>query len=281
MWEIVRLIRPNQWYKNALVFLALIFALRLNDLNAVTTEVLAFFSLCALSSATYIMNDIVDYRVDRWHPEKRSRPLASGRISFLAALGVVVLLAIMGFGLSLLLPLQFLYAALGMFALSQLYTIWLKREPFADILAVAVNFVLRAVAGAFAIDVRVSPWLIAGVFFLALFLLVGKRKADAHFLGAAATWHRNTLSAYPPEVTNRLMAVTTSSLILSYASYVFFGEHHGLAITLPVALYAIFRYQQLIENSPIGRHPEKVFFDRRMLVAMGLWSVLTLFALYA
>src|SRR5574341_598268 len=165
----VSLIRPKQWYKNLLVFLPLIFSGNIGNTAAIGQAVLAFVSFCALSSATYVINDYADRHKDRLHPEKWNRPIASGTVSGIEALTIVLILTTIGFGIGLLLPVKFIYAALGYFVLSQLYTAWLKHEAFADILTISVNFVIRSVAGAFAISVWVSPWLILGVFFLALF----------------------------------------------------------------------------------------------------------------
>ncbi len=277
----VKLLRPQQWYKNLLVFLAVVFARRLYDLAAIEQAAIAFASFCALSSATYIINDYADRHKDRLNPEKWNRPIASGAVSIPAALSIALLLSVIGFGLALLLPTTFLYMALMYFVLSQLYTVWLKHEAFADILAIATNFVIRAVAGAFAITVPISPWLILGVFFMALFLLLGKRRSEIALLKDKAALHRKTLNAYSLEIVARLSAVATTSLVLSYTLFVFFGQHHLLYITLPVALYAIFRYDGLISSgSKIARHPEYVFMDTRIIISMIIWGMLTVAVLY-
>jgi 4-hydroxybenzoate polyprenyltransferase len=275
------LIRPQQWYKNLLVFLAVVFAHKLLDISALQQATIAFFSFCALSSATYIINDFADRHKDRLNPEKWNRPLAAGTISVITALLIALTLVVVGFGLAFLLPIYFIYMALIYFVLSQLYTAWLKHEAFADILVVSTNFVIRAVSGAFAIDVPISPWLILGVFFLALFLLLGKRRSEIILLKGKAAMHRKTLDAYSPEIIARLSSIATAALVFSYTLFVFFGLHHLLYITLPVALYAIFRYDGLISSgSKIARHPEYVFLDKRILASMLLWGIMTLVILY-
>ena len=277
----LRLLRPQQWYKNLLVFLALLFSGSLLNAGAIGNALLAFASFCALSSATYVINDYADRNKDRLHPEKWNRPIASGAVSALEALIIVLVLVIIGFGIALLLPINFLYAALGYFVLSQLYTAWLKHEAFADILTISVNFVIRAAAGAFAISVWVSPWLILGIFFLALFLMFGKRTSELELLGRKAEFQRKTLGAYTPEVVSRLNTLATTALVISYTLFVFFGEHKWLYINLPPALYTIFRYESLVSSgSKIARHPELVFTDLRMVIAMLAWAVLTLAVLY-
>lgn len=277
----LRLVRPWQWYKNLLVFLALIYSGNLLNVSLWPAALVAFASFCFLSSASYVLNDIADRNRDRLNPENRKRPLASGEISMRAATVLFALLTFAGLGLALFLPSAALFASLGFFVLCQLYTIWLKHEVFADVLVIAINFVLRAVAGAFAIHVRVSPWLIGGVFFLALFLILGKRRSELVLLGKAANNVRSTLLGYTPEIVSRLNSVATTSLVLCYALFVFFGEHQGLFVTLPFALYAIFRYEGLVATgSMIARKPHLVVTDVRMLIAMLLWGILTLFVLY-
>ena len=277
----VKLLRPQQWYKNLLVFLPLLFSGNLLNLTAIGNSLLAFASFCALSSATYVINDYVDRKKDRLHPEKCNRPIASGEIGQISALLTVLLLATIGFGTALLLPTNFLIAALGYFTLSQLYTAWLKHEAFADILTIAVNFVIRAAAGAFAINVWVSPWLILGVFFLALFLVLGKRKSEIMLLQEKANSQRKTLAAYTPEIVSRLSVLTTTALVVCYTLFVFFGEHTLLYINLPIALYAIFRYESFISTgNKIARHPEFIFTDWRMMTAMIIWGMLTIGVLY-
>lgn len=281
IWDYLRLLRPQQWYKNLLIFLPIIFSNNLTNIPAIGQALIAFASFCALSSATYVINDYADKNKDRLHPEKSNRPIASGKIRTIGAILTVLILLTIGFGTALLLPTQFLYAALSYFTLSQIYTAWLKHEAFADILTIAVNFVIRAVAGAYAISVWVSPWLIIGVFFLALFLLLGKRRTEIILLKEKATTQRKTLQAYTPETTARLSTLATTALVISYTLYVFFGQHHKLLITLPIALYTIFRYEHFINTGNIiARQPEKVFKDWRMLTAMTAWFVLTIIVLY-
>jgi len=228
-----------------------------------------------------VINDIADKNKDKLHPEKWHRPIASGEVSMPQGLVITLLLTTAGFGTALLLPTNFLYAALGYFALSQLYTAWLKHEAFADILTIATNIVIRAVAGALAISVWVSPWLVTGVFFLALFLILGKRRSELMLLQNKAHLQRKTLTAYTPEIVSRLSTLATTALVISYALFVFFGEHKWLYITLPIALYAIFRYESLISSgNKIARHPEYIFTDLRMIIAMIIWGALTLVTLY-
>jgi len=279
--DLLRLLRPAQWYKNILVFLALVFSGNLFGLPALLTSTLAFASFCALSSATYIINDYADRHRDRLHPEKRYRPLAAGTVSPRAALFTILFLAGIGLGIAAALPPAFLLCALGYFTLSQLYTLFLKHEAFADIITIAVNFVLRAAAGAFAIATWPSPWLISCTFFLALLLILGKRRAELLLLKTSARAHRPSLRNYTHETTKTLSITATASLIISYTLYVFFGEHPLLFTTLPFALYAIFRFDALVATGHIiSRKPEYLIYDWRMLIAIFAWGIITLITLY-
>lgn len=277
--NLFKLIRPFQWYKNLVVFLALVFSGNIFNIPALTNSIIAFVALCAISSASYILNDIVDKHRDRLNPEKKNRPIASGKISENVALLLVMLLCMTGFGLSLLLPIPFLYTILTFFSLSQIYTVWLKHEAYADVLSISINFVLRAVAGALAINVLVSSWLITGVFFLALYLALSKRRGELNYLKNKN--HRPVLEQYTINTATILSIVTIACLIFSYSLYVFFGSNQGLFLTFPLMLYAIFRYESLVsQHHEIARHPHKVFKDKRLLLTIFLWSITVFFSLY-
>lgn len=277
----VRLLRPRQWYKNLLVFLPIIFAGQLFDQQKLFLTVFGFVALCAVSSANYVINDVVDVKKDRKHPEKRERPIAAGRVSVFVALLISAVLLGAGVGIAFLLDVWFLIFVLFLFGLTQAYSFWLKKEAFADILIIGINFVIRAVSGTFIIDVDISPWLVLCTFFFALFLASGKRYADLAFLGAKARQHKESFRVYTKDVANILMLVATTLLIAMYSAYALLGEHRWLGLTLPFALYAIFRYFSLIyAGSSIARHPELVVKDTRMVVAILLWAVVAFAVIY-
>ena len=286
----LRLLRPQQWYKNLVVLLAYIFTPQINHLAVLNELTLGFISLCLISSTNYIINDIIDLKKDRQNPEKRSRPLASGDVSISEGLITSVLLLVIGLFIANILGNEFLITAIFLFGFTMIYTFILKKEAFADILSISINFVTRAIAGVFAINpnatfsidtLNISPWLILCTFFLALFLAVGKRRGELMHLKSAAASHRSTLQSYTPELTNALLIITTALLLTSYSLYTFLSEHKNLIYTLPFALYAVFRYFSIIySGSAIGRHPEKVFKDVRMIIAMLLWVIAVVLAVY-
>jgi len=175
----------------------------------------------------------------------------------------------------------FLLMLIGMFTLTLIYTFWLKKIIFADILTISTLFVLRAVAGALAIQVKISPWLVLCPFFLALFLAVGKRHADLLFLKEKAESTRKVLQEYSLELTNSLMIIATVLLLVSYSMYSFLSEHDYLLITLPLAIYVVFRFFFLVQSgSEISRHPEKVIRDKGIVFGAFLWGLITAVIIY-
>ncbi len=274
------LFRVQQWYKNLLVFLPLVFAGLLLDPRSIFLTFLGFLALCFMSSTNYILNDILDREKDRIHPEKRFRPIASGDISILSATILAMFLAIISLILAFFLSEIFFLLLLIFFFLTQLYSLYFKEELFADIIFISTNFVLRAMAGSFILDIRLSPWLIICTFFLSLFIVVGKRKADLSLLKAEANKHKKVLQEYE-KITNTLMTISTTTLLLSYSLYSFLSIYPQLVYSIPFALYVILRYFYLIETkSIIARHPEKFYKDVRLLLGICIWTALVLFLMY-
>ncbi len=281
--DVVKLLRPQQWYKNFLVFLPIIFVGQLFDLSALVKTLYGFIVLCGVSSTNYIINDIIDREKDRLHPEKKFRPIASGAVSVQLALFVVAGMLVLSMWLWAATGLgkQFLYAAAFLLLFTQLYSVFLKHQLFLDILSIAINFVVRAIAGAFAIQVKISPWLVLCTFFLSLYLSTGKRHAEVLLLGEKAKQVRETLGYYTKELTTTLLIISTTLLIASYSLYSFLSEHKNLMLTLPFALYVIFLYYNyIITGNKIARHPEHVFLDKKMMLGMVFWGISTILLLY-
>jgi len=268
------LIRVKQWYKNVVVFIPLVFAGKFLDLKALVLTLIGFFALCLVSSSNYIINDLKDIEKDRRHPEKKFRPIASGKVKKWEAIIICSALLAASIFISVKLSISFFLCVVAIFILTQGYTFYLRNEQFLDIIMIAINFVIRAVSGAFIINVRISPWLILCTFFLSLFLSAGKREADIRLLKDKAVFHKRVLKDYNIQITNALMIISTSALILSYALYSFLSIYPMLIYTIPFALYAIFRYLYLVySGSEIGRHPEKAILDKRLLIGSFLWLI--------
>jgi 4-hydroxybenzoate polyprenyltransferase len=284
----VPLLRPQQWVKNFLLFAALIFGHALGVPGAPVRAVAAFFVFCALASATYILNDFMDLERDRVHPVKRTRPLASGSVSPTEAAwvgGVVSALGLIG---GAMLGWDFLLCGLAYVTLTTTYSLWLKELVIVDVMAVALGFVIRAVAGGVAIHVHVSPWLVMCTFLLALLPAVAKRRHEVTLLVDGAAAHRTTLSHYSERFIDQMIAVVTGATVIAYALYTMspdvqekLGTEY-LYVTFPFPLFGIFRYLYLIYHRADGGDPTMLLLDDRPLqINIVLWLLLVITLLYS
>lgn len=286
----LQLVRPAQWVKNVFVFAALVFGRLMTDVHAVTLSILGFACLCLLSSTVYVFNDIHDREEDRLHPRKRSRPIAAGSVPVRDAvvLGSVLLAA--GLGGSFWLDRGFFAVAVAYVLLQGLYTHLLKHMVLLDVIAIGTGFVLRAVAGAVLLHVEISHWLVVCTFTLCLFMGFGKRRCELHAMSSVGTngagQHRRTLLHYTPELLNQMTTLTAGIAVISFMLYstdertlsVF--HTHALIYTLPVVVYAVFRFALLVERGSVDGPTEVVLRDRPFQAAMLLWSALAVVLVY-
>lgn len=286
MLALLETMRPRQWPKNIFVFVALFFDSKLADPMSIINALIAFVLLCFMSSAVYLMNDLVDIESDRQHPIKRKRPLPSGRLNPAIARVASIVLAVGSLIAGYLLSIPF-GAVLTSYLLIQVaYTFALKHMVLLDVSSVAAGFILRIAAGVTVIDVqRFSPWLYVFGGFLALFLILGKRRHELMLLGAKAGKHRAILEEYTVDLVDRLLTIVTTSAIVSYTLYTFLAEglpeNHSMMLTIPFLLYALFRYMYLIYVRNEGGEPEEIFLrDRPLQVAMVLFALVAFIALY-
>jgi 4-hydroxybenzoate polyprenyltransferase len=277
-------LRPRQWVKNLFVFAGLIFSQQLFTPQA-WRAVVAFALFCGLSGAVYLLNDVADAEKDRLHPVKRRRPVAAGALPRGAALAVGLLLLAGSLALSFGLGSRFGLVALGYGILLTAYSVWLKHLVILDVLTVAVGFVLRAVAGAVAVDANISGWLLICTVLIALFLALGKRRHEYLTLHGDAAAHRPILAEYSEGFIDQMIAVVTASTVTAYALYTMSPETVAkfhtrlLPLTLPFVLYGIFRYLYLLYRRELGGNPsDLVLSDRALLVNTVLW-IATLLAL--
>jgi len=284
---LIEALRPRQWLKNGIVFAGLIFSQNAADLRMLLIAVGAFALFCALSSSVYLINDIGDVERDRRHPAKRLRPLASGRLATGAAWAAVPLLAALGLGLSFALRWEFGLLALAYYALNIGYTYSFKHVAIVDVMAIAVGFVIRAAAGAAAIGVEISPWLLVCTIFLALFLALSKRRHELLVLETGAADHRASLTHYSPYLLDQMIAVVTASTVISYCLYTMWAETvtkfgtHNLVYTTPFVIFGVFRYLYLVHQREEGGAPEKIpLSDGPMLVNLALWLATVALVLY-
>ena len=285
-WAIVAAMRPRQWTKNGLVFIALAFTLNLQQPSLVLRSLAAFVSFCALSSAGYLLNDVMDVEGDRVHPTKRMRPIAAGQISIGLALGLGITLAVLGIALAVRVNLSTALLALAYAVLTAVYSTTLKHMVLLDIFGIAAGFVVRAAAGAVAIDVPISPWLYTATLLGALLIALGKRRTELETLGLeAAVGHRRNLESYSIEFIDQLILVISSAALMTYALYTFSAENlpknNSMMLTIPVVMYGLFRYLFLVRQGDIGGAPEELLFrDRPLLLAVVSWGVLAVTILY-
>ena len=279
-------LRPRQWVKNLFVFAGLIFSQQLFT-RAAWTALAAFAIFCALSGGLYLLNDVADRDRDRLHPVKRARPIAAGRLGAGPATAFAGVLIVASLALGAAIALRFAAAALAYVLLLVAYSLWLKHLVIVDVLAVASGFVLRAVAGALAIDVEISGWLLICTVLIALFLALGKRRYEYLALGDAAARHRPILAEYSPGLLDQMIAVVTASTVTAYALYTMSPETvakfhtHGLPATIPFVLYGIFRYLYLLYRRQLGGNPSELFLnDRALLVNTLGWIAAVLVIIY-
>ena len=278
-------LRPSQWTKNLFVFGALLFGQRgtqpaFMDPRAVAQACAAFAIFCALSGVVYLVNDVADRATDRLHPLKRQRPIASGAISPSTALTAAVVIGALGLGAAYLLRPTFAIVAATYVALQAFYSGPLKHMVIIDVLTIAVGFVLRAAAGAVAIDVPISHWLLILIMLLALFLALSKRRHELVLLADGASSHRRILQEYSPYLLDQMIGVVTASTLVSYVIYTVSAETvqkfhtDWLGLTLIFPLYGIFRYLYLVHQKEGGGSPSDMLQnDRPLLACVALWAL--------
>jgi len=278
--------RPRQWTKNVFIFAALVFDKQLLIFNSFERTVAGFILFCMISSAVYIFNDLADVEADRQHPEKKNRPIASGKLPVSIAWVVGIFLVVISVVVSYILSPIFSAVVAGYFLINLAYSKWLKHVPIIDVLIIATGFVLRVGAGVALINVvRFSPWLYVVMTLLALYLGFGKRRAELALLEGGAGSHRKVLDGYTIHLLDQYIMIVSGTTIVAYSLYTFSAPNventHTMMLTIPFVLYAIFRYLYLIEVKHAGGAPEEILLsDRPLQVALLLWALLVLAVFY-
>lgn len=285
--DLIKLARPSQWVKNGIVLAAVLFVGDIRNLTKMETALAAMLIFCLLSSAVYVLNDIVDRDKDKIHPLKKDRPIAAGRVSVGVAIAMVILLAGCGFVAAMFINKLFLIFSVVFVVVNLLYSSLLKNVVIVDVMTLAFSFVARAYAGAVAVDVAASKWLLINTLLLALFLGFGKRRHELVLLDVEATAHRKSLSNYSPYLLDQLIGVTTASVVVMYMLYTFSDEvsaklgTQNLYVTIPFVVYGIFRYLYLIHRKQEGGSPTKVLYtDKPILLTVLLWLLTVISVLY-
>jgi len=284
---IFKSLRPEQWTKNLFVFAGLVFSGRLFDRDAWLPAVAAFAIFCGLSGAVYLVNDVLDRTADAQHPIKRLRPIASGALAPPTAIGVATVLAVGLVAAAWLVSPQLALVGAAYVLLLVAYSVWLKHHVIVDVLALATGFVLRSVAGAVAIAVPISQWLLVCSTLLALFLGLSKRRHELTLLADNAADHRPILQEYTPYLLDQMISAVTASTLIAYSVYTMSSEtavrlgSERLGLTIPFVLYGIFRYLYLVHQRKGGGSPSELLLtDRPLLACVVLWVAAVVLVLY-
>jgi 4-hydroxybenzoate polyprenyltransferase len=279
-------LRPRQWVKNFFVFAGVVFSQQLFT-PLIWPALAAFVIFCGLSGAVYLINDVADMEKDRLHPRKRLRPVASGALprSVAAVLGALLVVGSLAAAFALARPFGIVATIYAVLLIA--YSFWLKYLVIVDVLTVAIGFVLRAIAGAEAVAVDISGWLVICTILIALFLALGKRRHEFLSLADGAADHRPILAEYSEGFLDQMIAVVTASTAMAYALYTMWPETVAkfhtrlLPLTFPFVLYGIFRYLYLLYHLDLGGSPSDLLLnDRALLVNTLLWMAALIAIIY-
>jgi 4-hydroxybenzoate polyprenyltransferase len=283
---LIKTMRPRQWTKNGFIFFGLIFDKQLFMLEPLLRTVAGFILFCLVSSAVYLFNDIADVEADRRHPEKKSRPIASGRLPLRVALAAGLGLAAVAIPLGYWLSPVFALILVVYLAINVLYSRWLKHIPILDVLIISSGFVLRVAAGVALITVeRFSPWLYMITILFSLYIGLGKRRAEMNLLADGASSHRKVFEGYTIPLLDQYITIVSGMTIVAYSLYTFSApnlpENHAMMLTIPFVVYGIFRYLQLINMGNAAGSPDEVALkDRPLQITVFFWGLAVIAIFY-
>jgi len=292
-------LRVNQWIKNFIVFTAIIFTGKLFDSPLFLHTTSAFFVFCLLSSTSYLLNDIIDYPYDKKHPIKKNRPIASGEISIQHATFIVFILTIVSLITSLFFSLPFFLIALLFILLHFFYSLYLKKFPTIDIFTISFSFMLRVLAGEIVSGYHIPIWLLLTIFFVSLFMATIKRHAELVVHGKET---RESLYRYKTHFLDFLSTTFAAGTMLAYATYTYmekipqvrtifspltsqilpdFEARKWMMITVPLVVYGVVRYAQLLYEKEQGERPEKIITqDVPLIATIALWILIIILLIY-
>ena len=283
---LLKTMRPRQWTKNVFIFAALVFDKQFFIAASFLKTLAGFALFCLVSSSVYIFNDLADIEADRKHPEKKNRPIPSGKLPVSVAWTAGIVLVVVTLGIGYWLSPGFAGVMGAYFLINLAYSKWLKHIPILDVLIIAAGFVLRVGAGVTLIHVeRFSPWLYVVMTLLSLFLGFGKRRAELALLESGAGSHRKVLEGYTIPLLDQYIMIVSGTTIVAYSLYTFSAPNvpanHSMMLTIPFVVYAIFRYLYLIHVEQQGGAPEDILItDRPFQIAMILWALVVLVVFY-
>jgi 4-hydroxybenzoate polyprenyltransferase len=286
LYNLLRTMRPKQWTKNTVVFVALVFDAKVFQRGPLLRTLAGFVLLCAVTGAVYIINDLADIEKDRQHPTKRNRPLPSGALPVPAAIAGAIVLLSVALPLAFWLNLYFGLLAAGYLVLQLAYTFVLKNQVIVDVIVVSAGFVIRVGAGVPLVPAdRFSPWLYVCTTLLALFLGFGKRRQELVLLQDSAKNHRAILGEYSIPFLDEMINVVISAAIVAYSLYTFTAvnvpPNHLMMLTIPFPIYGLFRYLYLIHIRGEVAAPDEVLLkDRPIQLTVVLWGALSFVLLF-
>jgi 4-hydroxybenzoate polyprenyltransferase len=295
--------RPRQWLKNISLFTGLVFSGWLFIPEKFITVALSVVIFSLITSAVYLFNDVIDISRDKLHPLKKSRPIAAGKIPVSTALFTAIFISFISLWLALNVSFFFFLLSLLYITLHFAYSLWLKRITIIDVITIASGFVIRVYAGAVIIDAHINVWLLLCIVSFSLFLAIGKRRSERTLLKATVREnHRQVLSHYPENLLAIYTSMFANTTWLTYALFTFqypaalkggpvltlmsdlpraFVSQKLLMLTIPLVIYGVMRYLQLIYDENKGGSPEEVLLkDKPLLTAVSLWILTLVFILY-
>lgn len=296
---LLKTLRVNQWIKNLVVFTAILFSGKLFDQTLFMRTLWAFFIFCLLSSTSYVLNDIIDIQYDKKHPVKRFRPIAAGSVTIPEATFIVFILTLTSLITSLFFSIPFLFLSLIFILLHFFYSLYLKRKPVVDIFSISISFMLRTFAGEVATGFHIPIWLLLTIFFGSLFMASVKRHAELTIQGKET---RLSLYRYNEHFLDFLTYTFGTATIIAYATYTYverlpavtgflspvindlapgFEARKWMMITIPLIVYGIARYAQLLYERAEGERPEKIITtDIPLITVLGLWGIVIVVLIY-
>ncbi len=276
----IRLLRPVHWLKNLMLLFPPFLGGVIFSVDVAATILLPLASFCIASSATYIVNDVVDCNMDKEHPLKRSRPLPAGEVTVSQSLLLAGLLLIAAFFLAAMVSAKFLMLLLLYLTVSALYSFYLKNYPLIDIFSIASGFILRLLAGSEAFSVLISEWLFLTVFLLALFLSTGKRYSEKISLGSNAVAHRKALAAYPAGFLDGLLFMTGSAVLVTYTMYVISRHSSLLLYSVPLSCFGLLRYILRVQSGKGGDPTDSLTQDVPLMIVGISWVLMVGWGVY-
>lgn len=278
---LIKALRPKQWIKNGLLLVAIVFSEKYTDLHAWVQVGIGVTMFCMLSSAGYLVNDLKDVAADRGHPKKKFRPIASGDLPTGVAWATVAVFIVGGLAGAFALHTRFGIAAITYLTITLSYSNFFKHTAILDVMLLSSGFIVRAVAGAEAIEVTSSPWFLVCIAFGALFIGLIKRLAEIRLLKDDAAAHRKALEEYSEPLLMQLISITTACSLISYALYTFEGASTPwMMLTLPIVIFAVFRYLLLVSMEGEGGEPSSTLLkDKALLLSVAAFLATSIIAL--